>query len=60
MVDSIVDMSAVSTHIRMITFIDRKRIHVLFHFDLVFGRVFQFSVVEEPLKNITESVYKVG
>lgn len=47
-VNTIVNVDTVTANIWMIAFVDSQGEDILFNFDLVFGRIFQFYVVEEP------------
>ncbi len=50
MVNAIIDMYTICTHIRMITFVDRKWEYILLCFYCMLRRIFQFCVIEEPGK----------
>jgi len=58
MINAIVHMYTICTHIRLITFIDSEREYVLFCLNLILSRIFQFGIIIEPLKYYRNEYWK--
>jgi hypothetical protein len=52
MINAIIDIDAIDTNIWMITFVDSEREDILFCFNFVFARRFQFGIIEEPRRTL--------